>query len=58
MNNEFKLHPPVFLPSSLFNDIAHNWASHKKQLGEMIASKFRTHKQYLRKNKLGKFAKH
>lgn len=40
-----------------FPDIAHSWANYKKNLGERIAMKFKTHKQYLRKNKLGKFAK-
>lgn len=37
--------------------IAYDWANHKKNLGMMIGNKYRTHKQYLRKHKLGKFKK-
>ena len=35
---------------------AYDWANHKKQLGEYLANK-RTHKAFLRKHRLGKFAK-
>lgn len=40
-----------------FPGIAHNWSNHKKSLGEAITMRFKTHKQFLRKHKLGKFAK-
>lgn len=40
-----------------FPDIAHTWANHKKSLGKAIAMRFKTNKQFLRKHKLGKFAK-
>lgn len=36
--------------------VAYDWANHKKNLGEYMANK-RTHKAFLRKNHLGKFAK-
>lgn len=35
---------------------AYDWANHKKQIGEYMLHK-RTHKAFLRKNHLGKFAK-
>lgn len=34
----------------------YDWANHKKNIGEYMLHK-RTHKAYLRKNHLGKFAK-
>lgn len=35
----------------------YDWANHKKSMGEIIASRFHNHKQFLRKHHLGKFAK-
>lgn len=37
--------------------IAYDYANHKKNIGERVALYKRTHKQYLRNHKLGKFAK-
>ena len=36
--------------------VAYDWANHKKQLGEYMIHKH-THKVFLRKHRLGKFAK-
>ena len=36
--------------------VAYDWANHKKTLGEYMISK-RSHKTFLRKHRLGKFAK-
>lgn len=36
--------------------VAYDWANHKKNLGEYMANR-RTHKAFLRKHRLGKFAK-
>ena len=36
--------------------VAYDWANYKKNIGETMIHK-RTHKAFLRKNRLGKFAK-
>ena len=36
--------------------VAYDWANHKKNLGEYMINK-RTHKAFLRKHRLGKFAR-
>lgn len=54
--NEKKLTERLALQMSGIYSPAYNWANYKRNLGEYMINK-RTHKAFLRKNHLSKFAK-